>query len=150
MADSRATPRRQKPRSPVSVVVPFRGGRDDVERLLDGLLGLHRDPEDELIVADNTDPGLVAELAPAEVVVVHAPDQASAYYARNVGAESARNEWLLFTDADCLPSADLLDAYFAVPVDSGCGALAGEVLPEGDDPMSRYAATRFLLSQRAN
>ena len=42
--------------------------------------------------------------------VVPADDHGSSYHARNVGAETAVNGWLLFTDADCQPDPGLLDA----------------------------------------
>ncbi len=63
-----------------------------------------------------------------------------------------RAQWILFLDADCRGSADLLDAYFAEPVDPGVGALAGEVVAaaSGDSLVARYGAARSFLSQQAH
>jgi glycosyltransferase involved in cell wall biosynthesis len=135
----------------VSVVVPFRGDRAGAERLRRALCRLRLDPDDELIVADNTDDGtaLVAAGAHSPVHVVRATEERSSYHARNVGAGAARGEWLAFTDADCAPTPGLLDAFFAEPVAERCGALAGEVVGEPDQEgfLPRYARSRNLLSQ---
>ena len=136
-------------RPAVSVIVPFLGTVDEAQAMLHSLSLLALAPGDELIIADNTPAGVVRGLAPAEVLVVAAPEEQSAYYPRNVAAERASNDWLLFTDADCIPEPKLLDAYFADEVGPRCGAMAGEVEAEGDDLLSRYAASRGLLSPRS-
>jgi GT2 family glycosyltransferase len=55
----------------------------------------------------------------------------------------------LFTDADCRPRPDLLDAYFDPRPDELVGALAGEIVAAVDGHATlaqRYAADRRLLS----
>jgi colanic acid/amylovoran biosynthesis glycosyltransferase len=136
-------------RPTVSVIVPFLGTAEEAEAMLRALSLLSTAAGDELIIADNTPPGVVRGVAPKDVLVVAAPEEQSAYYPRNVAAERAANEWLLFTDADCIPEPDLLDAYFADEVPARCGAMAGEVEADGDDLLSRYAASRGLLSPRS-
>ena len=59
--------------------------------------------------------------------MIAAAGERSPAHARNAGAAHARNDWILFLDADCLAPPDLLDAYFAPPVADDVGALAGEV-----------------------
>jgi len=61
--------------------------------------------------------------------VIEAAEERSSYYARNVGAEAARCEWILFIDADTRPPASLLDEYFAEPPASTVAALAGGIRP---------------------
>jgi GT2 family glycosyltransferase len=102
---------------------------------------------DEIMIADNSDEGVVPQLD--GVRVVHATRERSSYYARNAGARAARNDWLLFVDADCVPAPDLLDAYFAEPVGERCAALGGEISPESSQRalLARYARSRNYLSQ---
>ena len=88
--------------------------------------------------------------APGDVFVVHVPGERSPAHARNVGAEHAHNEWILFFDADCRAPRDLIDAFFSEAVGDDVGALAGEVVasPHATSLAGRYAAARNFLSQR--
>ena len=133
-------------RPPVSVVIPFAGDAAHARELADALQGLRLTAGDELIVADNGGDG-ASVLAAAGARVVPAPLQRSSYYARNVGADAAANEWVLFIDSDCRPAADLLDAYFREPVGDRVGALAGDVLDARDQDalVARYTRSRRLL-----
>ena len=67
-----------------------------------------------------------------------------------MGAAAAAGEWLLFTDADCRPTPDLLDRYFALDPGERCGALAGEIVgdPAQDSLAARWARARARLEQR--
>jgi glycosyltransferase involved in cell wall biosynthesis len=135
----------------VAVIVPFAGGTSDAGRTLAAMERLRTAPGDELILADNTDQGVAAmEAGGSRVRVVPAPVERSSYHARNAGAEAAAAaEWLLFMDADCLPEPDLLDRYFAAPIASACGILAGAVRPaHGQDALiARYARSRTHISE---
>ena len=86
------------------------------------------------------------------VLVVLAAAERSPSHARNVGAEHASGEWMLFLDADCLAEPGLLDAYFAEPIAAHVGALAGEVVPaDGTITLAaRYGAARSFLGQGAH
>jgi GT2 family glycosyltransferase len=114
------------------------------------LTDLERTPQDELILADNTRAGTLVGLSlPDGLTVVRAGHERSSYHARNVGAENARNPWVLFIDADCRPSPSLLDQYFAVPIPDECGAVAGEVVGAAGQSTApaRYALAREHLRQ---
>jgi GT2 family glycosyltransferase len=141
----------EEPRPAVSVVVPFLGSRDEGRALLEALSELRLEREgDEVVVVDNG--GTLAEPGPGPVRVVPAPDERSSYYARNAGADIARNDWLLFLDADTLPPPSLVDDYFREPIDERCGAVAGGVVAaRGQGALvARYAASRRYLSQAAH
>ncbi|MGH2867588.1 MAG: glycosyltransferase family 2 protein, partial [Solirubrobacteraceae bacterium] len=131
-------------RPAVSVVMPFAGPRAEGEAALAALLALKRGPDDELILADNS--GVVG---PRDgLVVVAATGEHSPSHARNVGAEHATRDWILFLDADCVADPDLLDLYFSVPVGDDVGAVAGEVASvaaEGGTLAARYGAARGFL-----
>jgi GT2 family glycosyltransferase len=135
-------------RPPVSVVMPFAGDPTAAREAVAGLLELRTQPGDELIVADNSGVVVGAE----RVTVVRARAEQSPAHARNVGAARAGNEWILFLDADCRVPAGLLDAYFAPPPRADVGALAGEVVADGDHLglAARYGASRNFLSQAAH
>lgn len=135
-------------RPEISAVMPFAGDAEAAARAVQTLVALRRLPGDELILADNSG---TASPAP-EVRVVLARGERSPAHARNVGAAHAAREWILFLDADCRGPEDLLDAYFAEPVDERVGALAGEVVPApgGETLAERYGAARGFLSQQAH
>jgi GT2 family glycosyltransferase len=136
------------PRPAVSVVMPFAGSPVEATHALATLAELQILPGDELILADNSG------TAPADgrVRVVRADGESSPSYARNVGAEHARGDWVLFLDADCTAPADLIDRYFAQSVADDIGALAGGVVPApgGAGLAARYGASKSFLDQGAH
>lgn len=137
------------PRPSVSVVVPFRGDGKAAARLLGSLSRLELRPGDEIVVADNSDP---AVLAPSDgIAVVRAGGERSSYHARNAGLARAAGEWVLFTDADCVPEPGLIGAYLSESPAAGVGALAGAVAtdPSQGHFLARYASDRGFLDQDA-
>lgn len=137
-------------RAAVSVCVPFLGSPEEAIDLLETLASLQLAEGDELIVADNTPNGILASRAAGSGVrVVAAVERFSSYYGRNLAAEAAANDWLLFVDGDCRPRIDLVDRYFAPPAGDDVGAVAGPVLPllHGDGLIARYAASRSQNKQ---
>jgi hypothetical protein len=128
--------------------MPFAGDLESVRTAIESLLALRTRAGDELILVDNVGV-LEGESVVDQVTVLAARGEQSPGRARNAGASRARGEWILFLDADCVPSGDLLDAYFAEPVGADVGALAGDVVaaPDAGALAARYAAARGILSQ---
>jgi glycosyltransferase involved in cell wall biosynthesis len=129
--------------------MPFAGGAADAAAATQALERISLHDGDELLLIDNN-PSAVATPT-GTVRVVHATAERSSYSARNAGAAAARNEWLLFIDADTLPDAQILDTYFEPAPAETDGALAGEVTaaPGRDSLLVRYARARGYLEQRA-
>jgi hypothetical protein len=129
--------------------MPFAGDAAAARRAQAGLLELDTRPGDELILADNSGGAAVTD---GRVILARAVGERSPAHARNVGAARARNQWILFLDADCRAPADLLDSYFRREVAEDVGALAGEVLPNPDATSlaARYGSARSFLSQAAH
>lgn len=140
-------------RPAVSVVMPFAGSDVAARAAVAALLALEVRDTDELILVDNRRapvpaPGLAAE----RIRVVRADRELSPAHARNVGAASAKLDWILFLDSDCRAEPGLLDAFFSAHIGDQVGALAGEIVPRPESRRlaSRYAAARSFLGQRAH
>jgi GT2 family glycosyltransferase len=136
-------------RPAVSVVLPFHGSAREGSDAVAALCALRPRSKDELIVVDNTPQGAVSN-GHAAIDVLPAPARQSSYHARNHGAERARNEWLLFVDADCRVPPSLLDDYFrAGPIADDVGAVAGAVVGDPDQTalVARYSRSRRHLDQ---
>src|SRR5258706_12439878 len=128
--------------------MPFAGDSLAAQAALDALLALDTRPGDTLMLADNSGTAPRAD----GVTVVRASGEHSPARARNAGAEVASTDWILFIDADCQAPRGLLDAYFAEPVESAVGALAGEVVPASGAPTlaARYARARSFPCHSAH
>ena len=95
------------------MIVPFLGASADLDRLLAALQRLVLDPDDEVIVADNR-PGSADASGNGRVRICAASGIRSPGFARNRAAALAIGEWLVFVDADTVPSATLVADYFSL------------------------------------
>ena len=108
MTTSSATDRRTSVAGLVSVVVTTR----DVERTLEACLRSVRAQDHqplELLVVDNSSTDRTVEIAArlADVVLTAGPERSAQ---RNLGAATARGEWLLWIDADMLLAPDVVSS----------------------------------------
>jgi hypothetical protein len=129
--------------------MPFAGDQAAAAAAVSALESLVTGPGDELILVDNS-PEPVALDTSARVI--RAEGERSPAHARNVGAAAARNEWILFLDADTVPHPDLISAFFVDSVGDRTGAVTGEVrgAPGATTLAARYGAARNFLSQEAH
>jgi GT2 family glycosyltransferase len=143
--------------------MPFAGTPAEAREALRALSTLQTRPGDTVVLADNSgtagqSPPVVSSTTPHDesdhtttiTRIVPATGERSPAHARNVGANATTQPWILFLDADCRPSPDLIDAFFASaePIPDDLGALAGEIyaLPSGDSLAARYGASKNFLN----
>lgn len=118
-----------RPRPAVSVVVPTYERHELLEVLLE-CLARQTIRDFEVIVVDQSatpwtpDPGL-----PLDLVYIHT-DVRGAANARNTGAFHARGDVLAFTDDDCRPDRDWLEAGLRYFADAGVVGVEGLVLSD--------------------
>lgn len=124
----RTQPRMAEP--VVSVIIPV---WNSPRLLRDCLAAIERQTlpsgQFEILVVDNgstDDTAAVARAVPGVIVIEES--QPGSYAARNRGLEAARGEYVAFTDADCLPAPDWLEAALrAARVHPRFGVLAGRI-----------------------
>ncbi len=143
-------------RPEISVVMPFAGSAAEAAGAVRSLRALDVRPGDQLILVDNSATGIDVggphgDREPA-LTVIPALEERSPAYARNVGAAAARNDWILFLDADTHPRDGLLGALWGDGIPDDVGALAGEIVPAPEPAglVGRYGSARNFLSQRAH
>lgn len=138
-------------RSEISVVMPFAGSNAAAREALEALRSLDLRPGDELILVDNSG-AVIDDGGQPPVRIIRASAERSPAHARNVGAAAARNNWILFLDADTRPSEGLLDAFWAEEIGDDIGAVAGEIVPVTDATTlaARYGGARSFLAQQAH
>ena len=138
-------------RPTVSVIVPFAGSGDDLLRVIAELERIEVRGGDELMIADNRSRSGSLSGAGGPVRVLAAGGIRAPGYARNQAARVAQGEWLVFIDADTIPSPGLLDAYFIELPGPRTGVLAGTILdrPGGSGVAARRSAGRAQMSQQA-
>jgi len=136
--------------------VPFAGDIAHARALLARLQALTTIPGDQVIVADNSGGAAAVGLAgtgiAGTVAIVRADGEASPSHARNVGADVAVNDWILFLDADVRAPADLLARFFVKPPAAKLGAITGDIVGTGDARTlaARYGTMRNFLGQRSH
>ena len=98
----------------VSIVVPTFNGASRIARCLDALLSQASDQHVEvLVVNDGSTDQTAAVVSKYPSVRLISQTNAGPATARNRGAAEARGEILLFTDDDCVPMPDWLNAMLA-------------------------------------
>ncbi len=120
----------------VSVIVPTRNRAEHVRVLLDALISqTYPASRVEIIVVDNDSEedvaGVVsraAERAACAVSYVRKQNDGPAA-SRNRGAAVARGEILAFTDSDCIPEREWLEAGLQAFKDAAVGVACGPILP---------------------
>lgn len=115
----------------LTVVVPTKNERANIGAFLSSL-----PPEIALIVVDASEDGtpeVIERLRPARTRVLRARGNIAS--ARQLGAEAAVTEWVLFTDADVVFAPGFFATLAAASFPAGTGALYGRKAALGSYPV---------------
>ncbi len=141
----------------VSVVIPIYNGTADLPELINCLLAQTYPKEQiEYLLVDNNSSDGTAELlkaasenCPIKIRALSENEIQSSYAARNTGIREAKSEIIAFTDADCRPQPQWLEALVQPFVSQNVVIVAGEItaLP-GNSLLEKYADQQETLSQK--
>lgn len=141
----------------VSVVVPIYNGEADLPGLISCLLAQSYPTQQvEYLLVDNNSSDrtltfltTAAELCPITIRPLSENQIQSSYAARNTAVRAAQGEIIAFTDADCRPQHQWLEALIQPFVNSNVAIVAGEIaaLP-GRSLLEQYADRQDTLSQK--
>jgi glycosyltransferase involved in cell wall biosynthesis len=139
-----------------SVIVPVWNGRDSIARCLEALRA-QTYPRDrfEILVVDNGSDDDTPEIARTfEGVTVLSETKPGSYAARNKGLAHAAGEYVFFTDADCIPRPNWIEAGAAALLNPAAGVFAGPVElfrdGEGGHNMCVHYERLFAFRQALN
>jgi len=136
----------------ISVVIPFYNAQATLERCLNAL-ARQTQHADAYILIDNqsTDDSkhlveVFIEKHAALPFILLSEAQPGAAAARNTGVAQAKTEWILFTDADCIPKPDWIASIAqAIPDDPKIAGLAGNIRPAPSDNLVASFLGLFTL-----
>ncbi len=141
----------------VSVVVPIYNGEKDLPDLISCLLAqTYPKQQVEYLLVDNNSSDrtltfleTAAEHSPITIRPLSENQIQSSYAARNTGIRAAKSEIIAFTDADCRPQHQWLEALVQPFVKQDVIIVAGEIaaLP-GKTLLEQYADRQETLSQK--
>ncbi|MBC6429893.1 glycosyltransferase [Nostoc sp. HG1] len=141
----------------VSVVVPIYNGEADLPELINCLLSqtYPKDRVEYLLVDNNSSDRTLtilktsAENCPITIHALSENQIQSSYSARNTGIRAATGEIIVFTDADCRPQPQWLDALIQPFVNKEVVIVAGEILAlPGTTLLEQHADRQETLSQK--
>ena len=129
-------------RADVTVVIPARNAAPTIERCLAALAEQTVSPDEVIVVDDGStdDTAAIARRLGAQVI---SQDHSGAGAARNRGAQAARGELLLFTDADCVPVPDWVERLVEALNREEVAAARGVTTSEQAEPAARFAQLEY-------
>jgi GT2 family glycosyltransferase len=135
----------------ISVVMPVKNNQPGIDRFFFSLFGTQKSlPLEILVVCDKGTSVRLRENWQSQAMdirILRSGDPGPAA-ARNLGWRSAKGEWILFTDSDCVPGPDWLKGY--VEASNGSIGYAGTVLSYGRDFISKYYESQGILTPSMN
>jgi glycosyltransferase involved in cell wall biosynthesis len=118
----------------ISVIIPSYNSSLTITHTLDAIIRQKRDHIKDIIVVDSSDDGkmdlIITKYKSQQIKFINAGTRIMPAIQRNIGADAARGEILLFIDSDVKPRADLIKKVYAA-YSNGCRAGCGSVvIPE--------------------
>jgi glycosyltransferase involved in cell wall biosynthesis len=141
----------------ISVVVPIYNGEADLPELICCLSAqtYAKEQLEYLLVDNNSSDNTLSQLKTfaenslVKVQVLSENQIQSSYAARNKGIRAASGEIIAFTDADCRPQPEWLEALIAPFVNPDIAIVAGEILAlRGETLLEQHAEREETLSQK--
>lgn len=135
----------------ISVVIPVRNGGEDLRRCLEAIGAQRIDDEVEIVVMDSASTDGSADLARSMGARVReiALEEFNHGGTRNLGAELAGGETLVFTSQDAYPADERWLARLTAPLAEGVAGVYGrQIAHEGARPPETYFLD-FLYGPRA-
>lgn len=126
-----------------SVVIPAYNSKATIAECLDALIRQETNLPYEIIVVESSGDGagdVVRRRFPL-VRLIESPERLYAGSARNMGAEEASGEILLFIDSDCIAEPTWISRMWHIHYEWNCAAVAGSILnanPESPISVASY------------
>ena len=117
----------------ISVIIPTRDGNATLGRCLASLKKSTYRPREVIVVDDCSKVGVSSIVEPFGFKTIRLDEPREAEYARNVGAEAATGDILVFTDSDMLLQPDVLKRIHDHLSRNRYAAVSGVCTPETDD-----------------
>ena len=97
------------PSRTVSVIIPAYNRAGELRECLAALKNQTVQPVEIIVVDDHSSDGTPEVARECGVTLFEAPENQSANYCRNLGAQSARGDILMFLDSDTVPSSNAVE-----------------------------------------
>lgn len=128
----------------VSVIIPAYNAEDSIGDCLRALFAQRESPPPyEVIVVDDGSTDATAAVARSWPVYVHTVPHGGAAQARNHGIAHSHGEILLFTDADCEPSPDWMQAMLRPFSDPQVVGVRGVYRTRQPGPVARFVQCEY-------
>ncbi|MFQ5812926.1 MAG: glycosyltransferase [Anaerolineae bacterium] len=129
----------------ISVVIPAHNASDDLSACLDALerQTTPRERYEIIVVNDGSLDTIVATIADRQGVTLLSQPQRGAAAARNLGVKQAQGDILLFTDADCIPESNWVEAMIEPFADQEVVGVCGVVRTRQTGLISRFIQLEY-------
>ncbi|MGB7062606.1 MAG: glycosyltransferase [Candidatus Zixiibacteriota bacterium] len=117
----------------ISVIIPTRDGNHTLGRCLASIKNSTHSPHEVIVVDDCSKEDVSSIVEPFGFRTIRLDEPREAEHARNIGAELATGDILVFTDSDMILQPDVLKRIHDHLSQNRCAAVSGVCTPETDD-----------------
>ena len=132
-------------RSGISIIVPAYNAADTINRCLEALAcqTVPRESYETIVVDDGSSDETGARVQAHDGVRFFSQDHAGPATARNLGAQHARGDIVLFTDADCEPAPGWIEHMIAPFRDARAVGVKGAYLTRQQEVVPRFVQMEY-------